>query len=270
MKVAILNDTYKGHRTTGGAHFGCQLVMEAIDEQCERVGLEVVQRVGSDTHKFKIKPEVDLVIVNGEGSIHHGARRELIDVAKEVPSVLINAVWQENDPYGVEHFKYIAVREARSREALYLSAGVEANIVPDMLFASHRLLHSDLGFRSMATGICSTDSVLAQNEPGTLSAINSAQYVINELQKYRGVVCGRFHAVAACAVLGIPFSAYSSNTHKIEGMMEDMGAGHLCFKTKEEALANAPDSFDSNIVFYSSLARDSIHKMFNTIAELKV
>ena len=267
MKVAILNDTYKGHRTTGGAHFGCQLVMEAIDEQCERVGLEIVQRVGSDTHKFKIKPEVDLVIVNGEGSIHHGARRELIDIAKEVPSVLINAVWQDNDNSGLEHFKYIAVRESRSKTA---TGDHSVNVVPDMLFASHRLLHSDVGFRSMAAGICSTDSVLAQNEPGTLSAINSAQYVINELQKYRGVVCGRFHAVAACAVLGIPFSAYSSNTHKIEGMMEDMGVGHLCFKTKAEALANVPDTFDSNIVFYSSLARDSIHKMFNTIAGLKV
>lgn len=40
------------------------------------------------------------------------------------------------------------------------------------------------------------------------------------------VVTGRFHVVCLCLVTGTPFLAVASNSHKIEGMLEDAGLSH--------------------------------------------
>ena len=42
----------------------------------------------------------------------------------------------------------------------------------------------------------------------------------------RFVLCGRFHAVCFCLNLGIPFLAVGSNTHKIQGLLEDANLSH--------------------------------------------
>jgi len=40
------------------------------------------------------------------------------------------------------------------------------------------------------------------------------------------VVTGRFHVVCLCLVTGTPFLAVASNSHKVEGMLEDAGLSH--------------------------------------------
>ena len=40
------------------------------------------------------------------------------------------------------------------------------------------------------------------------------------------VITGRFHVVCLCLVTGTPFLAVASNSHKIEGMLEDAGLSH--------------------------------------------
>lgn len=40
------------------------------------------------------------------------------------------------------------------------------------------------------------------------------------------VVTGRFHVVCLCLVTGTPFLAVASNSHKVEGMLEDAGLTH--------------------------------------------
>jgi hypothetical protein len=53
------------------------------------------------------------------------------------------------------------------------------------------------------------------------------------------VVAGRFHAVCLCMKLGVPFVAVRSNTHKVEGMLEDAGLAHKFIDL--EALAENVD-----------------------------
>lgn len=61
----------------------------------------------------------------------------------------------------------------------------------------------------------------------------------------RLVVSGRFHGVCLCLKLGIPFLAVASNTHKIEGMLEDAGLAHKLVPV--DALKDSLSSLDTLI-----------------------
>jgi hypothetical protein len=57
------------------------------------------------------------------------------------------------------------------------------------------------------------------------------------------VITGRFHVVCLCLVTGTPFLAVASNSHKVEGMLEDAGLSHrMVAPVKlEKVLANPPE-----------------------------
>lgn len=260
MKIAVLNDTAAGFATTGGNHFGCELVMETLYDQLAKHGHEVVQKVPSNK-RDRVSTEVDLVIVNGEGSLHSGRRRELVDVAMSRPAILINTVWQRNQPTNLQHFKHITVRESLSAKEM----GCNPEVIPDLLFANERLINHGLFTQcNQDYDIGETDSVFAQGKYG-MCAIASAKDYIIRLQDHKRVVCGRFHGVAACAVLGIPFSAYKSNTHKIEGMMADMGILEHFHNSRENALAACPTEFNPKIKAYADDAKIKIDNLFNNL-----
>ena len=57
------------------------------------------------------------------------------------------------------------------------------------------------------------------------------------------VITGRFHVVCLCLVTGTPFLAVASNSHKVEGMLEDAGLTHRMVAPKdlEKVLASPPE-----------------------------
>ncbi len=75
-------------------HFGCQFVGQSFREQFARAGLDLVAslptRVESVQNHQRILADADLVVINGEGSIHHGRFQNLIDLAADYPSALVN------------------------------------------------------------------------------------------------------------------------------------------------------------------------------------
>lgn len=260
MKIAVLNDTFKGSATTGGGHFGCEMVMDVIYTKLAQHGHQVIQRIGSDETSFKLDPQVDLVFVNGEGSLHHNRRRELIEVAKEAPSILVNTVWEENSPEGLEHFKYISVRESKSQHAM----GQKVDIVPDFIFASD-LLNKYRGVKATKdTGV--TDNVTCQGD-GDIIAIQPAESFLGRITQYRRVVCGRFHAAAVCLSLGIPFSAWPSNTHKIAGLLWDAGCFENYYSSKTKALRFCPETVNMFSTTYAQEAVDKIEHLFTRLEE---
>jgi hypothetical protein len=134
-KVVFVGDT--SLRTS---HFGCQLVGQTFREQFSRVGLELTASLPTKFEQVsnwkKYLKEASLVVINGEGSIHHGRFQNLIDLSDKYPCVLVNCVYQEN-PFN-EHlkgFKYISTRESLSLQELKKN-DVTAEVVPDVLFAS--------------------------------------------------------------------------------------------------------------------------------------
>lgn len=271
MKVVILNDTRVN------SHFGCEMVMDVLEKGLLGVGASFIECVKLTNYRSKdflanlILPEdTDLVIVNGEGTCHHDNGFNLIksvDKFPDIPFMLINSVWQSNssDISTLKKYKYITVRESLSLKSL--PKGLEnVEVVPDLVFLSDKF--KDLKFPDPVYDIGITDNVVG-SVTGSINSKQSAKKVIGEYSKYKRLCCGRHHGVVTAAKMGIPFSAWPSNTHKIKGMMIDMGVEHLHFPTLNQAMQNIPDFFDEKINEYKKEAVNKIEKMFKNIKDLK-
>ena len=139
--VALFNDT------AASRHFGCDAVSATIEQCVAAAGGRLVHRqpVGRPWDQCPQALEAiaaaDVVIVNGEGSIHHGSERTrmLARLAphcaeRGIPCYLFNATLQANDASTMEalaQFTAIWVRESRSRDEL-AAAGIAATVCPDL------------------------------------------------------------------------------------------------------------------------------------------
>lgn len=268
MRVIIINDTAKRRKEEGRVgHFGCHLVMDTFEEQLDRVGIELVDTFAyRDKATWKFPKNVDLAIVNGEGTTHHDSGQPLLGAALDnFPSVLVNAVWQDNrHKLPMDKFLFKAVRESRSQAQLPGSV-----VVPDVIFASKQLNAFRRGEPIRDIGV--TDTVLNGRckRNGRISAIQLPEDFLRDITQYKRICTGRHHGVVACAVLGIPFSAYPSNTHKIPGMMEDMGVGEWYFEEEEVARENVPEVLADSVFEYVEKAKKDIEKMFEDLWKYK-
>jgi polysaccharide pyruvyl transferase WcaK-like protein len=85
------------------------------------------------------------------------------------------------------------------------------------------------------------------------------------------LITGRFHAVCMAMVTGTPFLAPSSNSHKIEAMLEDAGLAHRVISSSvvKEAVLMPPTWTDSEaeaVARYVGQATRVQKEMFDTIA----
>lgn len=164
-KCVILNDT------SYDFHHGCEIVMSNIIYLLREIGLETIDTnsVGvnwkSNEEFMHNMSDADIVIVNGEGTLHHNSIRvkELSPIGKyvkenlNIPIVLINTTYQDNGPEIAMYMKYfdlIFVRETMSQNDLK-QFSIESKVVPDMTFYTKFNLSSKLINNSIGT----TDSV---------------------------------------------------------------------------------------------------------------
>lgn len=166
LRVAVFNDT---RRTL---HYGCEIVMETLIAQLRQRGIEPVffWPMGQDWRgRADVEAAlrtVDGVVVNGEGSIHHSARRDrahyLTEIARfarrkaGIPAYLINSSLHELEDRIIDNlrdFDAIYVRESRSLRVLE-HGGIVAKVVPDLT-----LLASRSATTCTRAGVLGTDSV---------------------------------------------------------------------------------------------------------------
>lgn len=163
--VVLINDT------RADLHHGCWRVMRTLEGQLARTGLEVAARAPAHADWRKDPAIADaigraaLVIVNGEGTIHHDrpAGEALLAVgaaAKSagVPAALINASWDANGPAfarALADFTLVSARETRSAAQIQ-AAGIAARVVPDLS------LFETVAPPPTRTGVGFTDSVLRE------------------------------------------------------------------------------------------------------------
>lgn len=143
MRIAVINDT------SVTRHFGCTAVMQVLLDEIKNYGHEVAFRwpVGVD---WKTAADcgffdgVDLIIVNGEGTIHNSASRPRAShlgrlgpfASRElgIPACLINSTLASLDKAtlsDLQHFRSIFVRETASQR--YLNEyGLRSEVVPDL------------------------------------------------------------------------------------------------------------------------------------------
>lgn len=272
-RIALINDT-----SLYVTHFGCRLVCQTFREQFARTGLELTMSLPRD---FSIAEyagrlaTMDLLVINGEGSIHHDRHRHLLELADRFPSVLVNCVYQENTGHGqLGKFLYLSARESLSAAEIRRHAPCE--VTPDVMFAASLLRSYQKPEPGPATGC--TDSVIRQYArwgpwriPRKIDCSPNSPTIaayLAYLCRHRNLAIGRFHAAVACSVLEIPFATWDSNTWKTRGMMSDMGVPELHFTTREEAIRGVPTEFPGAVREFSREALVRVRRMFDRIAEI--
>lgn len=168
LATVIVNDTRVDR------HHGCGRVMRTLLGLCARHGLEVVGTAPAhadwrgDAAFMAAFRRARLVIVNGEGTIHHDrpAGALLLEAgaaarANGAAAALINASWQANGPglrARLADFALVAVREGRSA-AEVRAAGVDCRLVPDLS------LYEPVTPAGQRQGVGFTDSVVRELVP---------------------------------------------------------------------------------------------------------
>lgn len=291
MKTAvIINDTsYKPHH-------GCETVVRNIISLLYKREIETIatNQVGVSWENksfLKHMKNADIVIVNGEGTLHHAEDRvkDLARIGKYVkehllkPVVLINTIYQDNGPEIGAYMKYfdlIYVRESFSQRELE-KIGILSHVVPDMTFYTPY----DLADKHIVSDIGVSDSVyssvskklysfsmhnhyhflpvlsvpkinkfnycsswlklirflilkwiktillklgipLSYKQKRSLYFMESYKDYINTISNLKLFISGRFHSLCFALKTMTPFIAIRSNSHKIEGMLADIGIGY--------------------------------------------
>lgn len=260
IKAAIVNDT------AGKGHYGCDLVMTRLREELTRAGGTEVwsHPVGVDWQPLEQQllahPPADVVIVNGEGSIHHSATRPR---ARYLPAIgpfakdrlrarsfLINATIcdiEQSVADDLNAFDAIFVRDHGSQRAL-AEYGLASRVVADLTVGAR------LQLAGARKGIGVTDSVLGEAAADLAKlAIQNGwnSQVMHDRKRARSgtglwsrfglgkrsgdfesfarflsshelIVTGRYHTVTMCIATRTPFVALESNTPKISWFLDDV------------------------------------------------
>ncbi len=335
-KIVIANDT------SYEAHHGCEVVIENIKKLAQKNGMEVIDThpVGTnwqDNQTFiENISKCELVIVNGEGSLHHAQlrARELITIARYVkentgvPVVLINSTYQDNGDELAECIKYfdlVYVRETLSKKDLE-KYNIQSKVVPDMTFYSK----FDLSKKIVSDHIGVSDSVyielseelfelcveknfkyfpaLASPKIRLNSVRNIARYFkhsvfvsikfllyklgfkfshqtvraffyvgsykdyIQEISRLNFLIAARYHSLCFALKTLTPFAAIKSNSHKIEGILQDIGIGEKRIIDRQNLNPFHMEEFIEDevdkILTYVNNAPLQIEAMFEEIREI--
>lgn len=141
IPVVVLNDTRVDR------HHGCSRVMSALETLIAEMGGRIIASAPAhsdwtQSHQvLEALEKAKLVVVNGEGTIHHNSKAglKLLEVAEHaarlgIPCVLLNCAWQDNGLEFVEklrQFTLVSVRDTRSA-AQIRAAGISCCLVPDL------------------------------------------------------------------------------------------------------------------------------------------
>lgn len=142
FKAVILNDT------RGDNHFGCFRVMRQMEEHLADRGITVsgTSLVRNNWQEDKLflqtMSEADVILINGEGTLHHGARlgERLLKVVDHparaaTPVILLNALYQDNPASWARYLDKMALIETRdswSAATIQHTTGRPISFVPDL------------------------------------------------------------------------------------------------------------------------------------------
>lgn len=261
MRVMLLNDT------ATVPHVGCQAVSDAHARLLGAAGHQAVERyflrdltrfAGTDEaagiasvladeemrHRIDM---VDAVIVNGEGTLHHGFGSEYFAVLGAAQrlgkaTLIVNSVFEANVGWEgtLSQLDDFCVRDARSLQAAR-AAGVRCRLVPDSALGAQ---FSDSGaYVDLTDRIVVTDWHPARDHDvgatlkALLDAVPESFYfpLLHGVQAHlwrcavacwesaQCIITARHHGIYLAAAARKPFVALPSNTQKIEGLLEAAG-----------------------------------------------
>lgn len=225
-------------------HCGCAAVTEAIHAMLAPHGDLVGQ-----TRDF------DVLVVNGEGSMHHGrapflSKMTSIARAQKMgrPTYLINSLWQQN-PGGfddvLEKLDGICLRGPASARDLYQRHGLIADHAIDLSVQAP--IDDSAPTVDYRGRIVATDAWTPSLGFVHLPRIKALDWVdidmtkigwsslVRSLPSARLLLAGRHHAVYAAVKARCPFVPIRGNSHKIEDLLEAAGSPIPIANTLQEA-----------------------------------
>jgi hypothetical protein len=276
--AVVFNDT----RIHG--HFGCDRVMNVLDGELQRRGVQIIgsspvrHTWWEDAALLQKIAEADILVINGEGTLHHGGRQGemLMRLANHParsgkPVYLINAIYQENPAEwgeGLRTFAGIWARDSRSAAVMAQATGRDIGYFGDLTlcqgFITTEAVRRDVVFGdSVKTKVSQRLARLSRKTAGSalvpivrdlksvrdrkgISAIlRRADNRITEAfwrMRYPGFallpdeaaygqvlsraslhITGRFHGACFSIATQTPFVTMTSNSWKIEALIEDCG-----------------------------------------------
>jgi hypothetical protein len=236
-------------------HCGSAAAFSSLHRSCSSVATVVSQ--GED---------FDWLVVNGEGTMHHGSRgthKKLEAIAQAIAAGrradLVNTVWQDNPPemaMALRGCTEITVREICSQRELARS-GINSKLIPDACFfepIDPAAPVIDFEGQVVATDFWSQEfAAFVRVEKDWINPLPyidmramSWSSLVGSLRTASALVTGRHHAVYAACRAGIPFFALKGNTHKIEGLVESAAAEipiFTRFTDLKDAVKSGPNTF---------------------------
>lgn len=293
-KILLINDT--SHE----AHIGSRSVINTIKILCQKYQMELF---GTYTRaqvfeEYKTlrqdMDKADIIVINGEGSLHNHPRiatQFFPQVMKKIPNgkktVLINALWQNMNYSKLAHhlnkIQLFSVRESLSYQDIIKQVDEEkVLLVPDLIFYNK--------FENIdTTGYCdSVDKIVRSTfkrksnyfplnfidsgtylQPKTLTYPSLEAY-INWLKTLNLFITGRFHGACLSILAETPFLALKSNSHKIEGLVKDLGHPKLILRDLQEIKVKGTIANNAveDMKTYKAEALKSIDTLFERISEL--
>jgi len=223
-----------------------------------------------DDEKLMVKIDAaDAVIVNGEGTIHHGRGYHLLAIlgAAQIlhkQTLLVNAVFEDTegfdqvlgklldftlrDPRSFQHAKD---RGFRCRLVWDSSLAAEYDNVPLSDFSDKTIVTDWHGARNEDTGHTSLDYLAKHPETSyffpllTDSAFVCWKRVPASFAQADVIISGRHHGNYFACEAGAPFICMPSNTHKVEGFI-DLLEEDIPLVTESAQLADAYEHVTKN------------------------
>jgi hypothetical protein len=261
VNVRLVNDC-------SGYHIGSALVKSEMMRHMAASGMIICE-------------PAKIIIVNGEGTLHHKssgslAIREEIKASPTGSTVaVINSVWQHM-PWAIQGVALSAARESLSADEMMRDRmGNEVWTVPDITLGHqyrppHRGGSGTLIIDSVNTEVSKWLQKLALEMGGKYLRMcewqGTAKEFIDMLSMHDRVISGRFHGVTMCMLAGTPFLAAPSNTWKTQGMLMDFGM-KSCYCDSEQCMRQAIASNGFNTLDRGKLSQVEIqwHDIFARI-----
>jgi polysaccharide pyruvyl transferase WcaK-like protein len=226
MNILILNNT-------SAYHNGSKSVMSVLCSQFPNSNITLKNK-----SKLNIFHNIDLLVVNGEGTMHDDAKKaksllESIKAAKKqgIKTMLVNTVWQRNSKSVTELLRYadyISVREVKSKKEIQKVIDIDVDVNLDLSYF-YDVPYKQTNNYNIVSGNYFVDkssrngSIIIKGigEDGHVDLFNESwNDVVNKLRHSKLLVTGRHHEMYAACKAECPFIVLEGNTHKNSGLFE--------------------------------------------------
>lgn len=233
MKVYLINDTTS-------CHAGSKQVMDNLRYYLRNHDIVRTMPVGMGKPiQHSHIDEVDAIVVNAEGSIHHNSQwgiyiLQALEYAQKMgkKTYLLNALYEKMDKkfdHIIEKCDVVMARELYSYRTLH-ELNPNTMLYPD--FCVLRWENDGKAFGNYEGSVCKTQTHFASIYKNAFAStkvpvvsVSGKRSFKDTIETYSGMeilLTGQHHAVYASLMAGTPFIPTFGNSHKIESFLEWM------------------------------------------------